>query len=68
MSEKNGFLSRNNIFLGLKSKVLTPKGRCFTASIHPPVEADGFLEAFNNLEAKDSLEHALVAELAYAIA
>ncbi|MCJ7793071.1 MAG: hypothetical protein MUP45_03780 [Candidatus Marinimicrobia bacterium] len=37
----------NNIF-PVKSRVFTPKGRCFTASIHPPAEVDSFLEAFNN--------------------
>lgn len=37
----------NNIFPRLKPSVFTPKGKCYTASIHPHTKVYGFLEAFN---------------------
>jgi hypothetical protein len=36
-----------NIFPGLKPRVFTSRGRCFTTSIHPPVNIGGLLEVFN---------------------
>lgn len=45
------FAQQNNIFPGINTRVLTPKRRCFTASIHPRAKAHGFLEAFNKCQA-----------------